>query len=486
MQRFLAAGWFVIFAGASGVSMAAEGALACFAPDQKPAAQVAACTAALGSGLNAETRILALLARAEAYVGVSNRADARRDFDAVLRLAPNHPAAILGRARINDAEGKAQAAEADFSTVIATQPAPAPEILSEAYTRRGALRLAGGAFDDAATDLEHAGGLLPRDVDIRRHLAEARFRGNQPRAAISVLNGALGLAPTDVDLLRMRALAYAQLRNFGPAINDFSAVLTAKPEDQVSLEGRGVAALQNGIYGRALADFARLADLRPGDTRVLFLRANANLQGGHMDDAVADFTTVLKAQPGDEESLFGRATAHMFQGDYTGAETDLGAILAKTPTAAQALARRGHVRFLRQAFREAGTDFAQAAALPNAPADLLLWRFVAGARANDAGAAKALSDGFQARGQADTWPATVAQYFLEKITGDDLIKAARNTPGRLCEAYFYLGQAALVQKEPEAAAKLFTAARSTGMTRFVEYAVSMAELARLTPPAPAK
>ena len=401
-------------------------------------------------------------------------------------MAPNHPAATLGRARINDAEGKAAAAEADFTAVITALPAQSPEILGEAYTRRGALRLTRGAFDDAATDLEHAGGLLPRDLDIRRRLAEARFRGNQPRSAVSVLNGALGLAPNDVDLLRMRALAYAQLRNFGPAVNDFTAVLTAKPEDQVSLEGRGVAALQNGTYGRALADFARLADLRPGDARVLFLRGNANLQGGHMDDAVADFTTVLKMKPGDEESLFGRATAHMFRGDYTGAETDLGAILAKTPSAAQALARRGHVRFLRQAFKEASADFTQALALPNAPADLLLWRFVAGARGGDKNAAKALADGFQARQQADSWPATVAQYFLEKMTGDDLIKAARNTQGRLCEAYFYLGQAALVQKEPEAAAKLFTAARSTGMTRFVEYAVSMAELARLNPRPPAK
>ena len=486
MQRFITAGWFVIVAGMPGVSLAADGALACFAAGQKPAAQVAACTAALGSGLNAETRTLALLARAEAYVAAGSRAEARRDFDAALRLAPDHPGATLGRARINDAEGKAQAAEADFAAVIAAQPPQPPEILAEAYTRRGALRLARGAFEDAATDLEHAGGLTPRDLNIRRLLAQARVRGNQTRAAIAVLNGALGLAPADIDLLRMRALAYAQIRNFGPAINDFSAVLTALPEDQVSLEGRGVAALQNGIYGRALADFARLADLRPGDSRVLFLRANANLQGGHMDDAVADFTLVLKAQPGDEESLFGRATAHMFQGDYTGAETDLGAILAKTPTAAQALARRGHVRFLRQAFKEAATDFAQALTLPDAPADLLLWRFVASARDGDAGAAKALAAGLQARRQADPWPETVAQYFLGKITGDDLIKAARNTSGHLCEAYFYLGQAALVQNEPVEAARLFTAARSTGMTRFVEYAVSRAELSRLNPAPAAK
>lgn len=460
-------------------SLAADSGLACFAAGQKPAAVIGACTAALGSGLAAETRVLALLARADAYVASKDMAAARHDFDAVLRLTPNHVAALMGRGRLDEAEGKAQAAEAGFSAVIAA--APAAEIQAQAYLRRGTLRLARGAADEAATDLEQAGRLLPQDLEIRRALAKARIKGGQIRSAILVLNGALGLAPNDLDLLRMRALAYAQVRNFGPAINDFSAVLAVDPEDQVSLEGRGVAALQNGIYGRALADFERLASLRPNDMRVVFLRANAQLQSGHFAEAVADYSLVLKAQPGDEESLFGRATTHLFQGDYSGAESDLAAILAKAPNAAQALARRGHVRFLRQAYKDAAADFTTALALPDAPADLLLWRFVAATRGGDTAAAKDLAAGIQAKAPADSWQATIAQYFLGKISGDDLIKAGRNSPSRLCEAYFHLGQAALIEKDSAAAARLFAAARSTGMNRFIEYAGAVVELSRLPP-----
>lgn len=478
MRRTLAV---LVLALSATPAMAAESALACFAAGQKPAAAISTCTAALGSGLNAETRTLALLARADAYVASKDLAAARRDFDAVLRLAPSHAGALMGRAGINQAEGKAQAAESDLSTVLATEPPV--EVQGEAYTRRGNLRLARGAADDAATDLENAGRLLPRDVEIRRSLAKARMKGGQLRAALLVLNGALGLAPSDIDLLRMRALAYAQLRNFGPAINDFSAVLAVQPEDQVSLEGRGLAALQNGVYGRALADFERLAGLRPNDFHVVFLRANAQLQSGRLAEAVTDYTAVLKAQPGDEESLFGRATARMFQADYTAAEADLAAILAKAPTAAQALARRGHVRFLRQAYKESAADFAQALTLPDAPADLLLWQFVAATRGGDPNAAKPLAAGIQARAQPDSWAASVAQYFLGKISGDDLIKAARNSPGRLCEAYFHLGQAALIENDSAAAARLFAAARSTGMNRYVEYAGAVVELSRLAPPA---
>lgn len=478
MRRVLAA---LALATLPAPLLAADGALACFAAGQKPPAVISACTAALGSGLAADTRILALLARADAYAATKDLAAARRDFDAVLRLAPSHTGALLGRARINEAEGKPQAAEADVSAVIALEPAD--EIQADAYARRGLLRLARGAADDAATDLEHAGRLLPRDVEIRRNLAKARIKGGQIKSALLVLNGALGLAPADIDLLRMRGLAYAQVRQFGPAINDFSAVLAVQPEDQPSLEGRGVAALQNGIYGRALADFARLADLRPNDPHMVFLRANAQLQSGHLKEAVDDYTLVLKALPGDEESLFGRATARMFQADYTTAEADLAAILAKAPNAAQAIARRGHVRFLRRDYKEAAADFAQALTLPDAPADLLLWQFLAAARGGDTGAAKMLAAGMQ-KVPADSWPATIAQYFLGKISGDDLIKAARNSQGRLCEAYFHLGQAAAIQNETAEAVKLFTAARTTGMNRYVEYAAAVAELSRLAPTSP--
>ncbi len=483
---------FFLLLGCSAAAGAAENALTCFAPGQTPKAQIAACTAALGAGLNVDTRALVLLARAEAYAAAGDRAAAHRDFDAVLRITPTHPGALMGRARMSDADGKAEAAEADYTAVIALQPAPPTDILGEAHARRGALRLTRGAVADAADDLLQAGNLLPRDAGIRKLLAQARMRGNDPRAAVAVLNGALGLTPNDLDLLRMRAVAYAQIRNFGPAINDFSAVLTALPEDQIALEGRGVAALHNGIYGRAVADFSRLAELRPGDTGVIFLRGNAYLQDGRLDEAVQDYTTVLKAHPTDEEALFGRATARQFKGDYAGAEADLNAILAKTPAAAQALARRGNVRFMNRAFADARADFTQALPLPDAPADLLLWQFIAGARddkgGGEAGAMAILTAGLQTHDQ-ESWPGTIGRYFLGKLSGDELTAAARNSPGRLCEAYFFLGQSALIQHDPGEAAKLFTAARATGMTRYTEFIGAGAELARLkaavsSPPGP--
>ncbi len=55
-------------------------------------------------------------------------------------------------------------------------------------------------------------------------------------------------------------------------------------------------------------------------------------------------------------------------------------------------------------------------------------------------------------------------------------------PGRLCEAYYYLGEAALLQKDPGQAKKLFKASMDTGMHRYTEFAAAKAGLARLGVP----
>ena len=84
---------------------------------------------------------------------------------------------------------------------------------------------------------------------------------------------------------------------------------------------------------------------------------------------------------------------------------------------------------------------------------------------------------------ADSWPAPLLHYFLGRVSGDQLLAAAVKDPaeakGRACEAYYFLGQAALLSKDARQAIKLFQAALATGMSRHTEYVAAKAELARL-------
>ena len=67
----------------------------------------------------------------------------------------------------------------------------------------------------------------------------------------------------------------------------------------------------------------------------------------------------------------------------------------------------------------------------------------------------------------------------------DTVLAAAEHPdsnerrGRLCEAYFYLGQHALLAGRRRDARRLFQAVIDTGLTGFVEYHAAQAELRRM-------
>jgi lipoprotein NlpI len=131
-------------------------------------------------------------------------------------------------------------------------------------------------------------------------------------------------------------------------------------------------------------------------------------------------------------------------------------------------------------FAEAAADLQTAMELGRAPPDLALWRYVAMRRAGHD--ASALLDATSKRLANGAWPLPVVRYFQGAISGDALLAAAgaaRDPKGRLCEAYFYLGEAALLVNQPDEARKLFQAALDTGKTRFSEYAGATAELTHL-------
>lgn len=213
----------------------------------------------------------------------------------------------------------------------------------------------------------------------------------------------------------------------------------------------------------------------------MFFRATARLQDGDAKGAAVDFNSFLAKHVDDTEALMGRALARQFSGEYAGAEADLSAILTKAPAAAQPLAGRGYVRVMLGRYAAAADDLALAATLPNAPPEVALWRYIAETRAGRK-AAPALAE-VAKKAASDQWPSAVMHYFQGDLAGDKVLAAAAmelpQASGRLCEAYFYLGQAALIQKDTAEAIKLFEAAVATNMRRYTEYAGAQAELAHL-------
>lgn len=498
-------------------TLAQNEVLECFGRDIDAATKISACGAAIdGSDLPDETRALAFVSRGAARAQNGDTSGALADYDEALKLMPGDFSAQITRAQLLEKLGRVEDAKADYSTVIAKAPHAEDVLLGEAYARRGALRLhtddalggiadlgearrfdprnpmpfkmrgayflENGDVEQAAAELDQAVALNAGDVSAQLMLGAAQLHLGQFEAAVRAFNSALIVDPGNAEALRGRATGYGQGQNYAASIADYTAALNIDGEDIEALEGRGVALLRVGVFADAIADFDKLLALTPENINATFFRANARLQNGDPEGAGADFSTILARQPVNIDALLGRGIARQFAGDYNGAEVDFTAALKSDPTAAQPLANRGYVRFMAGDFKGSVEDLTAAMALPNAPKHLALWKFIAEARA---GNAKTDTLTFAMRNlQPTQWPAPIMRYFLGEAGGNEIVSAAIEDPqhsnGRLCETYFFLGQAALIIGDAGEAERLFKAAIETNAVRFTEYAGAKAELAHIT------
>lgn len=135
-------------------------------------------------------------------------------------------------------------------------------------------------------------------------------------------------------------------------------------------------------------------------------------------------------------------------------------------------------------FAEAIPDLEQMCTLRPEDVYCHLWLFIARERSSGDGksalatAAKTLD--------TSQWPAHVIPFFLGKTNEGQLVREAKHADRQkeleqLCEAYFYAAELHMIRGKTKEAAVLFQKSIDTGITEFVEFDASRAELARLRP-----
>lgn len=171
---------------------------------------------------------------------------------------------------------------------------------------------------------------------------------------------------------------------------------------------------------------------------------------GRYDDAIALGTTLITQRPNHWLPRYARGMSHFDSGHFKAAATDL-AILC-----------------------DARNDW------PHCQ----LWLFAARERAGGTG--RAALEHATARLDKNMWPAPVFDFFLGALSSRQLLRAADHPDGhkqlqQQCEAYYYVGQQHMIDRDSRRAAIMFNKAIATGITNFVEYGSSKAELARMAP-----
>ena len=178
-------------------------------------------------------------------------------------------------------------------------------------------------------------------------------------------------------------------------------------------------------------------------------------------------------------AFFNRGRAYDHKGDYDRAIQDYDQALRLRPDYAEALSGRGRARFNSGQFAAAQPDFARALQLNPAYPYNAIWLYLAQARVGRDGSGELSKNATQIK--LNEWPGQIISLFLSKMTPESVLAAAKDADPKKereqhCEAYFFLGEYAMIAGKQEEARRLFQQSVDTGVSNFIEYTGAQAEL----------
>ncbi|WP_309612343.1 DUF3857 domain-containing protein [Sphingomonas sp.] len=309
-------------------------------------------------------------------------AEAEKDADALVALAPKDGAALMLRGGARLAAGRRVEAMSDIDTAIAIEP-------SANFRRaRAAVLAEAGQAAEALAEADRAVGADPVDVPARLLRANLRQDAKQLPGAIADYDRVIAVEPSPLHYLQ-RASAWQALDKT-KSQSDIASALKVDPRSVLALAARASTAMEDGRYASTEADIASIDKIEPGNRSAASLRVRLlDRQGRHAEalrQADANVTKLHDAGAYNERCWL-RATRNM---GLESALTDCEAALKLSPTSAAALASRAFTKLRMGSLDGAIADYdAALKAFPRLPASLF-GRAVAYARKGDR--AKALGD----------------------------------------------------------------------------------------------
>ena len=219
------------------------------------------------------------------------------------------------------------------------------------------------------------------------------------------------------------------------------------------------------------------------DPNYYILRGNSYKNDGLYNRAIADYDTAVRLDPDLPASYNNRGVAYGKLDMHQRAIDDYDIAIRLNSNDFVAFKNRGNAHFYLGDFGVAARDFETLADDKPSDAYRMIWLYLAQARSG-AGDVSALTER-AGRINTGAWPGPVIEMLLGESTPAVVLDAARQVAldkraEQECEAYFYLGQYHLIAGNIGEAQRMFQLSVDTGVTNFIEYTGSEAELKRLT------
>jgi tetratricopeptide (TPR) repeat protein len=448
--------------------------------------------------------------RGSIYLRQGDYDRALHDFDELVRVAPNEPLSFDYRGNAYDSKGDYDRALQDLDKAVKLGPKNTGPLLD-----RGLIYVHKKDFDRAIQDYTQALRLNPNLALIFDRRGYARYRKGDLDQAIKDFDDAIRLDPKDADAFDDRANAYDDKGDFDRALKDYAEGIKQDPSDPVIFIDRGLAYVRKGELDLAIQDYNEALRLNPNSFTGSMDRGDVYVQKNDYDRAILDYSQALRLSPDSGDALTSRGYAYVQKGDYDRAIEDLNQAIRMDPKSSDALADRGDAYLGKkldeqaiqdynnalllnpqnaEAFSDRSQAYADLGQYATAVSDLVmaqklapsypyygLWLYVARFRAGEDGRAELEKN--SAEMKLAEWPGKVANLFLGKTDAAAILAAASDPDAKKdreqhCEAYFYLGEYALMKGNAAEARRLFQESIDTGESTFVEYAGAQMELKR--------
>ncbi|SRR5258708_863814 len=304
--------------------------------------------------------------------------------------------------------------------------------------------------------------------------------------AIQDFDKAIALKPEIPEAFNNRGLAYEQKGDYDHAVQDYDRAIQLRPGYASAFNNRGlIFAERKGDHERAIRDFDQALRLRADYAEALSNRAHSYYAKGDYDRAIQDYDQAIKLEPNYTGNFFDRASASSSKKDYGRALLDLNHALQLKTKDPSLLYARGITQFFLGQFRSAKGDLSLSLNLRPEDTYCVIWLYLACSKSGED--AKNALRKYSAVLKSSDWPAPAIQMYLGALSPKSLLSSARDADGKKdnkqsCQAYFYIGEDALLRGKSADAEKLFQESIAAGSPSSFEYIGARAELERMKAP----
>lgn len=230
----------------------------------------------------------ALNARGLLLAESGRKADAERDFNAVIAAAPGAPDGYLLRAWLERREGRFSESERDLAEARARGPGR-----WEDYHNAGAAAAKAGRWARAERHFELSLLLRPDNADGWLALSRVHASSGQPDKAVEDLDRASLERPGDSAIWYARGEILRSLFRHAEAIRAYDCAITLDPIPIMYASRAQARASVKDAKG-AEADFDRALALEPELREAWIGRARVRAEAGRYEDARDDYAAALR------------------------------------------------------------------------------------------------------------------------------------------------------------------------------------------------